>query len=195
MGTGVKLQIEDNAISDVGPSTGANQFGIFLALGAVARVTGNVISQGLCSGISTIACINLRSAGVVLRAVGDDTVVEKNIITNVQSGIFISGGNAARIANNLIKNLQALDGIDIQGTAAGHFTNRVIEGNTIFDVFPINSDASNDEAGCGINEASSMGVSGNIFRNNTVNDAYCGIAFVTADSVQGGSYLTRYTPF
>ena len=130
----------------------------------------------------------------MLRAVGDGTVVDSNIIPNVQSGIFINGGNTARITNNIIKNVQALDGIDIQGTAAGHFTNSTIEGNRIFNVFPISSDASNDEAGCGINEASNTGVSGNIFRNNTVNDAYCGIAFVTADSVQSETYFnTLYT--
>jgi len=194
VGASVKLQADRNSISGVGPSTGANQFGIFLALGTVGHVTANVISQGLCTGISTAACINLRSEGVVLRAVGDGTAVGGNVITNVQSGIFINGGNDARITNNIIKNVQALDGIDIQGTAAGHFTNSVIERNTIFNVFPINSDASNDEAGCGILEASSTGVSGNIFRNNTVNDAFCGIAFVTADSVQSGTYFnTLYT--
>jgi hypothetical protein len=189
VGSAVNAEIEGNAISGVGPSTGAKQFGIFLALGVVGRVTSNVISQGLCGTLSSLDCINLRSEGIVLRAVGDGTVLDRNIITNVQSGIFVNGGNAVKITNNLIKNVQALSGMDIQGTAAGHFTNSLIEGNTIVSVGPINSDASNNKEGCGINEYSGTGVLGNTFRNNTVNDAFCGIAFVTADNVESGAYF------
>jgi hypothetical protein len=95
---------------------------------------------------------------------GHGTVLDGNVITNVQTGIFINGANAARISNNVIKNVQALSGMDIQGTSSGHFTNSLFEGNQIFQVGPINQDASNDEEGCGINEYSGTGVSGNISR-------------------------------
>src|SRR2546425_2058018 len=37
-GSPVHAEIENNSISGVGPSTGGNQFGVFLALGAVGKV-------------------------------------------------------------------------------------------------------------------------------------------------------------
>jgi len=196
MGAGLTVNVANNAISGLGPGSGGFQFGVFLALGTVGHVTGNVISQGPCGSLSSPDCIGLRSEGVVLRAVGDGTVVDSNIISNVQSGIFANGANAARITNNLIQHVEALSGIDIQGSAAGHFTNSLIAGNQIFNVGPINQDASNDEEGCGINEYSGTGVSGNILQNNTVNGAYCGVAFVTADQVQSDTYFnTLYETF
>ena len=191
VGSSVNAEIVDNAISGVGPSAGSNQFGVFLALGAVGRVAGNAISQGNCGTFSSSDCFKLRSEGVVLRAAGDGTVIEGNIVTNAQSGIFLNGANAARIAHNVIKNIDGLSGIHVQST-----TNSLMEGNKISGVGPINQDASRLEEGCGINEISGTSNSGNILRNNTVNDAYCGVAYVTADQVESGTYFnTLYTTF
>lgn len=193
-GSGITAEVSGNTITGVGPSTGYHQFGVFIAKGAVGQVVRNIISQGNCGTIDVNDCINLRSEGVVLRAVGDGTVVDSNVISNVQSGIFINGGNNAQITNNVIKSIDALDGIDIQGTASGFFTNSVIAGNMISHVFPISSTASSNETGCGINEASGTGVAQNFIVNNTINDAFCGVAFVTADKVFGGVYAnTLYT--
>jgi parallel beta-helix repeat protein len=190
VGSAVNAEIMDNAISGIGPSTGGNQFGVFLALGAVGYVAGNAISQGKCGTISSSDCLTLRSEGVVLRSAGDGTVIEGNIITNAQSGIFLNGANAAKITHNVIQNIDRLSGIHVQFT-----TNSLMEGNKISGVGPINQDATFEE-GCGINEISGASNSGNILRNNTVNDAYCGVAYVTADQVQSGTYFnTLYTTF
>jgi nitrous oxidase accessory protein NosD len=188
-GSGVKATIEDNIISGVGPSVGVNQFGVFLFNGAVGVIKRNVITEGLCGKLPSFPdCFNLRSEGITLRAAGDDTVVDHNVITNAQSGIFINGGNDARITNNLISNIDVLDGIDIQGSASGFFTNSRIDGNTIFNVLPV------DNQSCGVFESPGTGVSGNTISHTTVNDAYCGVAFVTADRVESGNYHnTLYT--
>jgi len=183
-GAGITSEVSGNTISGVGPSTGYNQFGVFVALGAVAYVSHNMITQGNCGTISVAACIPLRSEGVVFRAAGNASVVDSNFIANVQSGIFLNGGNQAQISNNVIMNVDALDGIDIQGSAAGHFTNSVILGNTITHVFPISANS----GGCGINEATGTGVAQNLILNNTVNDAYCGVAFVTADQASANTF-------
>lgn len=90
--------------------------------------------------------------------------MDSNVITNAQSGIFINGANRLSVTNNQIRNIDAMSGMDIQGTASGFFTNSVIAGNSIFNVGPIDSNASNDEGGCGINEYSGTGVSGNEIR-------------------------------
>ena len=179
---GVTAQIEGNGISGVGPSGGVFQFGVFIANGAVGLIKHNLITEGACGGLAFLDCLKVRSEGVTLRAVGDGTVVDHNIITRAQSGIFINGANDARITNNLIGNIDVLDGIDIQGTASGFFTNSRIDGNTIFNVAPI------DNQSCGVSEFSGTGVSGNTITHTTVNDAYCGVAFVTADRVESGDY-------
>ena len=195
VGSAVEAEIDGNQISGVGPSLGVFQFGVFISTGAVGIVTHNSINQGLCGGLSQTNCVAVRSEGVVLRAAGDGTIVDSNSITNVQSGIFVNGGNNARITNNVIRNVEALSGISIQGTAAGFFTNSVIERNIISNVGPINA-GSADMEGCGINEYSGTNVSGNIIRDNIVSDAYCGVAHVTADFVGEGSYFsTLYTTF
>jgi parallel beta helix pectate lyase-like protein len=193
-GAKIKGDVEGNVISGVGPSQGVFQFGVFIANGAVGLVKNNLITEGNCGSLSVSDCIGVRSEGVTLRAVGDGTVVDHNTISKAQSGIFANGATHLQITNNSISNIDALSGMDIQGTASGALNNSVIENNTISHVGPIDADASNNEEGCGINEYSGSGVSGNSILNNTINDAYCGIAFVTGEQVQGNVYLnTLYT--
>lgn len=196
-GSGVTAEIGGNNISGQGPSTGFFQFGVFILNGAVAHITNNVITEGRCASLSTSDCINQRSEGVTLRAIGDGTVVDSNLIDDAQSGIFINGANRLRVTNNQIRNIQAMSGMDIQATASGVFTNSVISGNTISRVGPIDQDASNNGEGCGINEYSGTGTfSGNEISFNTISDAYCGVAHVTSDTVEFGTYFdTLYTEF
>jgi nitrous oxidase accessory protein NosD len=194
-GAGVTAEIAGNTISGLGPSTGFFQFGVFILNGAVAQITQNVITEGTCGSLSTSDCINQRSEGITLRAIGDGTVVDGNVIDKAQSGIFINGANRLRVTNNQIRNIDAMSGIDIQGTASGVFTNNIIAGNNISQVGPIDQDASANEEGCGINEYSGTGTfSGNQIALNIVNDAYCGVAHVTSDTVEFGVYFnTLYT--
>jgi hypothetical protein len=180
---GVTVNIEGNTISGVGPSGGfAFQFGVFILNGAVAQITGNVISEGLCGTLSPTDCFNQRSEGVTLRLAGDGTVVDHNVITNAQSGIFVNAANNIQITNNLISNLEVLDGIDLQGTS-----NSLIDGNTIYNATPIANES------CGVFENPGPGTSGGIEKRNnifhtTVNDAYCGVAYVSSSHVAGGNY-------
>lgn len=183
-GAGITAAISGNTISGVGPTTGYNQFGVFIANGAVGYISHNMITQGTCQTLTVTACVNQRSEGVVLRAAGPATVVDANFIASVQSGIFLNGANQAQITNNTIMNVDALDGIDIQGSASGYFTNSVILGNSISHVW-----FSSTTVACGIAEASGTGVAQNLILNNTVNDAYCGITAVPADQVSGNTYL------
>jgi hypothetical protein len=180
----VNVTIAGNSISGVGPASGTLQFGVFLN-GAVGYITGNRISEGLCGPLTLSDCYNLRSEGITLRSVGAGTVVDGNIINNVQSGIFINGVTQAKITNNVIGNVEGLDGMDIEG-----LTGSLIDGNLIFNAFPVSNES------CGIWEYSGTGDAGNTISNTTVNDAYCGVEYVTADTVKPGTYFnTLYTTF
>ncbi len=178
---GVTARVEGNRIVGVGPSI-AFQFGVFIANEAVGLINGNIITEGPCGPLSSANCLNARSEGVTLKSAGDGTVVSHNVITHAQSGIFINGGNDARISDNFISDIDSLDGIDIQGTASGFFTNSRIDNNTIFNVTPLTNE------GCGVFEYSGTGISGNTISHTTVNDAYCGVGFVTADHAEPGDY-------
>jgi len=184
VGAGITAGVYDNSIAGVGPGAGVNQFGIFLANGAVGVVTGNMISQGTCGAIALADCFKLRGEGVVLRSAGDGTVVDGNSITNVQSGVFVNGANNAQITNNVIRNVDALSAIQVQ-----NLTNGLIAGNRIFNVGPIGPYASANTEGCGINEIPDTGNGGNTLRDNAVNDAFCGVAYVTGDWVEPGVHF------
>ena len=184
VGAGITAGVYDNSITGVGPASGVNQFGVFLANGAVGVVTGNMISQGTCGSIAFDDCFRLRSEGVILRSAGDGTLVDGNSITNVQSGVFVNGANNAQVTNNTIRNVDALSAIHVQG-----LTNGLIAHNRIFNVGPIGPYSSANTEGCGINELPDTGNGGNTLRDNAVNDAFCGVAHVTGDWVEPGAHF------
>jgi hypothetical protein len=181
-GAELNARIVENSIAGPGPTSGSLQFGVFILNGAVGDVKHNSINEGTCGSLTLQSCVSLRSEGIVLRAAGEDTIIDQNTITNAQSGIFLNGGSHARITHNLIRNIDGLDGIDVQGTATGSFTDTIIEGNTIINTrLPTFS--------CGIAEAAGTGVAGNRIVANRVNDAYCGVAHVSDDTVEGNQYF------
>jgi hypothetical protein len=162
--------IKGNNIAGIGPSTGVNQFGVFLANGATGKVTRNTISQGKCTG-TLMQCTALRSEGVVLRSVGNGVVVSDNWISNVQAGVFVNGATDALVSKNRIVNVDTLNGIHIQQSISGIYEENDITHGGISDQV------------CGLADIPGSGSSGNKFSGNSVNDAYCGIGYVTGDQV------------
>jgi len=66
-------------------------------------------------------------------------------------------------------------------------------GNRIFHVGPFTEDTAADEEGCGINDVSGTNSSGNIITENWINDAYCGVGYVTGDRVEENVYQNTCT--
>jgi hypothetical protein len=179
--TGVLVDVEGNRVSGVGPPI-PYQFGISLSEGAAGQIKGNFITLGSCRKLSYTACLQVGSVGITLGQIVDGSVVDGNVISDAQSGIEISGNNF-RVTNNLISNIDLFDGIDI-----GLVTNSLIDGNTVFNVTPLSNES------CGVYEISGAGIIGNTISNTTVNDAYCGVLYVTGDQVGPGNYYnTLYT--
>ncbi len=182
MGNGLKANIDGNVISGLGPAAGFSfQFGVFVLNGAVAWVRHNQITEGDCGSLSVTDCINARSEGIVLRAVGDGSAVDYNVISRVQSGIFINFANKASISHNLVSNVFGLDAIDAQG-----MSNSVLDGNSVF-----NGNLSSQS--CGITEVPGPGNAGgteanNWIVNNQITDAWCGLAFASTSHLQNNRY-------
>jgi parallel beta-helix repeat protein len=190
IGAGVFADITGNSISGVGPSSGSFQWGVFILNGAFARVRENNISEGLCGSLPFSDCFALRSEGVVLRIAANGTVVDENVITNAQFGIFLNGGNEYRVTNNRISNIDGQSGIHLQGHAPGDtttLTNTLVQGNTIYHLLPLANQV------CGVDEEAGSGLSGNYIAHNVVNDAYCGVAQVFTDvAVENRFFNTEY---
>ena len=191
IGNGITATVTGNVITGVGPAGGYFfQFGVFIRDGAVGLVKGNQIAEGDCGTLNLNDCFNARSEGVVLRAVGDGSVVDHNVISRAQSGIFINNANKVRITNNLIGEISALDGIDAQG-----MSNSLLRNNSIVGVTPLANQ------NCGIVEFPGTGSAGgteqnNLIINTLVNDAWCGIAYVETTTVVSGRYSNvQYTQF
>src|SRR5215469_3523833 len=186
---GVTASVEGNFISGVGPTGGIPfQFAVFILDGAAGVIRNNVITEGQCGTLSAADCVNARSEGVTLRAVANGAIVEHNVITNVQSGIFVNEADHATISDNIITNVQQLDGIDLQGVS-----NTLLNGNIIANATPTE--------GCGIAEAPGPGQAGGVEGNNVisetrVNDAFCGVAYAPTSHVASGMYFnTLFTQF
>lgn len=177
-GSGLKVDIVGNSFTGVGPSSGSLQFSVFVLNGTLGIIKGNTMSEGNCGSIDPNTCINLRSEGPVLRAAADGSTIEENVITKVQFGIFLNGGNRYRVLNNIVTSIDAGEAIQIN---AG-ITNSLIANNLI-----MNGSVATET--CGIFDDPQAGNANNNFVNNTVNDAYCGVAFVSEDRVVGGRYL------
>ncbi|HUB82037.1 MAG TPA: right-handed parallel beta-helix repeat-containing protein [Bryobacteraceae bacterium] len=176
--------VNNNFITGVGPSSGVNQFGVFLANGATGEVVGNNITQGNCGSISTNNCIPLRSEGVVLRAAGNGVLIANNIINNVQAGIFVNGATYPQVIGNTITSVDALNGIHMQGSVSGFYA-----ANRLTHVGPISIVSSDNGTGCAINDIPGTGSSGNNLLGNWVNDAYCGIGYVSTDLLEANTFL------
>jgi len=191
IGNGITATVTGNVITGLGPAGGYFfQFGVFIRDGAVGLIKGNQIAEGDCGTLNLNDCFNARSEGVVLRAVGDGSVVDHNVISRAQSGIFINNANKVRITNNLIGEISALDGIDAQG-----MSNSLLRNNSIVGVTPLANQ------NCGIVEFPGTGSAGGTEQNNlilstVVNDAFCGVVYVPTTTVVSGRYSNvQYTRF
>jgi nitrous oxidase accessory protein NosD len=191
IGNDLTATVAGNVITGLGPAVGYFfQFGVFVLNGAVGLIKGNQIAEGDCGTLNLPDCISARSEGVVLRAVGDGSVVDQNVITRAQSGIFINNANKARITNNLIGEISASDGIDAQG-----MSNSLLRNNSISNATPLANQS------CGIVENPGMGSAGgtegnNLIINTVVNDAWCGIVYDPTSTVVSSQFSNvQFTKF
>jgi parallel beta-helix repeat protein len=139
---GTEVFVTDNAVTGLGPTTGAAQNGIQIGFGAQGRVTNNVVADNIYSPCESAANCPSNATGILIYQ-SDGVRVERNTVGSNQVGIFVAANNG-NIAGNTVFHSVALDGIALVGNGNSVSSNDIstsddaavyIQGNqnTVFD--------------------------------------------------------------
>ena len=139
---GTTVQVTENAVTGIGPTTGAAQNGIQIGFGAKGHVTNNSVADNVYSPCESAANCPSNAAGILIFQ-SDGVRVERNILGSNQVGIFVAA-NHVDVGGNTIFHSVALDGTALVGNNNSVTSNDIkssddaavfIQGNdnTIFD--------------------------------------------------------------
>jgi len=139
---GTEVFVTDNAVTGLGPTTGAAQNGIQIGFGAQGRVTNNVVADNIYSPCESATNCPSNATGILIYQ-SDGVRVERNTVGSNQVGIFVAANNG-NIAGNTVFHSVALDGIALVGNGNSVSSNDIstsddaavyIQGNqnTVFD--------------------------------------------------------------
>jgi parallel beta-helix repeat protein len=110
---GTKVFVTENAVTGLGPTTGAAQNGIQIGFGARGRVTNNAVADNVYSPCESASNCPSNAAGILIFQ-SDGVRVERNTVASSQVGILIAANNG-NIGNNTVLHSVALDGIALVG--------------------------------------------------------------------------------
>ncbi|HXY25503.1 MAG TPA: NosD domain-containing protein [Candidatus Acidoferrum sp.] len=164
---GTTVAIQGNAVTGIGPTTGAAQNGIQVGFGAQGIVEENNVADNVWSPcISAQQC--LFNATGILVFESDGVEVKNNRVGTSQVGIFI-GGDDARVEQNAVFNSEVLVGIELAGDNNQANGNRVTHSDDAAVLIQGNNNRVRGnritEAGIGILKVS--GSTGNDLRDNS----------------------------
>ncbi len=137
-----KVDVTENAVTGLGPTTGAAQNGIQIGFGARGRVTNNAVADNIYSPCESAANCPSNATGILIFQ-SDGVRVERNTVGTNQVGIFVAA-NDGNIGGNTVFHSVALDGIALVGNGNSVSSNDIsgsddaavyIQGNnnTVFD--------------------------------------------------------------
>ena len=112
-GTGTQATITANAVTGIGPTTGAAQNGIQIAFGATGSITGNSIADNIWATCMSTTDCSTNATGVLVFE-SDGILVANNTTGSNNIGIFIGGNNSTARANTVF-NSPVLIGIALMG--------------------------------------------------------------------------------
>lgn len=110
---GTEVTITGNAVTGLGPTTGAAQNGIQIGFGATGAVLRNSVTDNVWSPCVTVQNCAFNATGILIFQ-SDGVRVEHNSVATNQIGIYASGQNV-EIESNRISNSLVLVGIDLAG--------------------------------------------------------------------------------
>ena len=130
--------------------------------------------MGACTLPPQVCKTNL-DYGVFLQS-ADDTLVDHNVTSLGQTGVWVDSTKNATITNNLISNIDILDGVDFAATVSTSTAIR-IQNNVFRHMSTVSKSAGIRATG----QSSSISY-------NTINEAYAGVLFAEGNTVKGNSY-------
>jgi len=111
--SGTDASVDGNAVTGIGPTTGAAQNGVQIGFGAAGTVRNNAIADNIFSTCSSPDDCPTNAAGVLVFE-SDSVTVENNTIGTNQIGVFI-GGDHSLVRGNTVFNSEVLIGIALVG--------------------------------------------------------------------------------
>jgi nitrous oxidase accessory protein NosD len=148
--SGTTVYVTENAVTGIGPTTGAAQNGIQIGFGAKGHVTNNSVADNVYSPCESAANCPSNAAGILIYQ-SDGVHVHGNTVGSNQVGIFVAA-NDVKIGGNTLFHSVALDRIALVGDD--------------------NSVTSNDISG---SDDAAVYIQGN--NNNIFNNEFTGAAF------------------
>jgi copper-binding protein NosD len=111
--SGTQIAVEGNAVSGVGPTTGAAQNGIQIGFGATGRIVNNSVSGNVWSPCVSFDVCETNATGILIFESNGVFVSNNSLATN-QIAIF-NGGDHSTIVSNTITNSITLFGVALVG--------------------------------------------------------------------------------
>lgn len=111
--SGTDVTITGNAVTGLGPTTGAAQNGIQIGFGATGAVLQNSVADNVWSPCVSLQTCAFNATGILIFQ-SDGVRVESNSVATNQIGVY-TNGNHADIESNNISNSLVLVGIDLAG--------------------------------------------------------------------------------
>lgn len=186
---GTSVDIVRNAVTGLGPTTGAAQNGIQIGFSATGAIRGNIVTNSFWAPCtSTLTCQTVATGILVIGS--DDVSVTDNTAGIAQVGIFVDGNNAT-VSDNRVFAASVFENITVVGNGNKVQRNDIFNGGdaNVFVQGNNNTISHNSitEAPVGILEA--QGATGNVFAGNSFFDVA-----VTIQDPPAGPLSQRIVP-
>ncbi len=110
---GTETIVTGNAVTGLGPTSGAAQNGIQIGFGAKGSILHNTVTDNVWSPCVSMVTCTANGTGILVFQ-SDDVRVEENNVATSQVGIY-AGGSHAHVESNKVSNSLVLFGIDLAG--------------------------------------------------------------------------------
>lgn len=110
---GTEVEIHDNGVTGIGPTTGAAQNGIQVGFGATGRLDGNSVANLIWSPCISVSTCTAEATGILIFN-SDDVTLNGNSVSETQGGIYVQGGDC-KVEENTIFDTLVFDGLALAG--------------------------------------------------------------------------------
>ena len=124
---GTHVEINENVVTGIGPTTGAAQNGIQIGFGAGGSIGGNTVTNNVWSPCTVVSTCHTAATNILVTQ-SDGVTVTGNTAGLNNVGIFIDGNQATVSGNETFLSL-VFDGIRLEGDQALVRTNQVFNGS------------------------------------------------------------------